>query len=306
MVTGTNSRYGKCKESILIYGMSGAGKTTQAQELAKFINNRLHKKLRLASCSGGGWTSIQPAIDAGIIVPTYIRSRKFPVETLDKISRGFWPEHPDDPESPLLPPERQRDWDDIGGLTNDSLTEGCEWMMSYINSQEAAGKIKISSQSANFKDGETNYGSPSMAHYGNVQSRIADFVAQSKTLRDWYIMWTALELKATDDIARLPLYGPDIVGKAKTATACAWFDNTLHLYMTGAGGLKAGTVQRRLYLTNHFETDQIPYVAKNRGHFYAPLPEFLEGDKCSLAVFLQLLEESHTKAKEKLIAELKS
>jgi|WetSurMetagenome_2_1015567.scaffolds.fasta_scaffold11627_6 hypothetical protein len=295
----------KCLESILVYGVSGAGKTTQIQELAKHVHKKLGKVVRLASCSGGGWTSIQPAIDAGIVIPTYIRARKFPVETMDKISKGYWPEHPDDPESPLLPIEKQANWKDVGGVANDSMTEGCEWMMSHINSQEAAGKIKISNQSANFKDGETNYGTPSMAHYGNVQSRIADFVAQSKALRGVYVLWTALELKSTDDNSRLPLYGPDVVGKAKTATACAWFDNTLHMYLTGAGGLKQGPVVRRLYLTNHFESDSIPFIAKNRGHYYAPLPEYLEGADCSLDKFLHLLEESHAKAKLKLMTELK-
>ena len=299
------SKYSKCIESILVYGVSGAGKTTQGQELARHINRTMGKKLRLASNSGGGWTSIQPAIDAGIIVPTYIRGRKFPVETMDKISKGWWPEHPDDPESPLIEPAKQKDWGEVGGLMNDSITEGCEWMMSYVNSQEAAGAIKISTQSSNFKDGATNYGTPSQSHYGNIQSRIADFIAQSKAIRGIYILYTALELKATDDNSRLPLYGPDIVGKAKTAVAPAWFDNTLHLYLTGAGGLKKGVVQRRMYLSTHFEDDQIPYIAKNRGHYYSPLPEFLEGDQCSLAVFLDLLAESHAKAKEKLMAELK-
>jgi hypothetical protein len=294
----------KCIESILIYGVSGAGKTTQIQELAKHVNKTMGKRVRLACMSGGGWTSIQPAIDAGIIVPTYIRGRNFPIETMDKITRGYWPEHPDDPESPMLPPERQGNLVDIGGVAYDSITEACDWMMSYINSQEAAGRIKVSAQSSNYKDGQTNYGSPSMAHYGNVQSRISDFIAQSKALRGVYIMWTALELKSTDDNSRLPLYGPDIVGKAKTASASAWFDNTLHLYLTGAGGLKKGPIERRLYLTNHFEDDQIPYVAKNRGHFYAPLPEFLAGRDCSVEVFLNLLAESHLKAKAQLLTEL--
>ncbi len=294
----------KCIESILVYGVSGAGKTTQIQELAKYVHRKMGKIVRLASVSGGGWTSIQPAIDAGIVVPTYVRGRKFPIETLDKITKGYWPEHPDDPESPLLPIEKQKNWKDVGGEAWDGITEGCEWMMSYLTNEEAAGTFKISNQPMKFKDGDTNYGSPSMAHYGNIQTRIADFIAQSKGIRGIYNMWTALELKATDDNSRLPLYGPDISGKAKTATACAWFDNTLHLYLTGAGGLKKGAVVRRLYLTNHFEDDQIPYVAKNRGHFYAPLPEYLEGERCSLNVFLQLLEESHGKAKERLMREL--
>lgn len=295
----------KCIESILVYGVSGSGKTTQVQELAKYVNRKTGKKVRLVSMSGGGWTSILPAVNAGIVVPTYIRGRSFPVETLDKVTKGWWPADPEDPTSPLIPIEKQADWKDVGGVAYDSMTEGCSWIMSYITNAEAAGSIKISAQPMKFKDGETNYGSPSMAHYGNVQQRIDDFVVNSKALRGIYTMWTALELKSTDDNSRLPLYGPDVSGKAKTAIASAWFDNTLHLYMTGAGGLKKGPSIRRLYLSTHFEDDQIPFVAKNRGHYYAPLPEFLDGENCSLDKFLQLLEESHEKATKQFMSELK-
>lgn len=299
----------KCRESILVYGVSGAGKTTQVQELAKYVHRTEGKVVRLASCSGGGWTSIQPAINTGIVVPTYLRGRKFPIETMHRISLGWWPEHVDDPESPLQPPEKQKDFKDIGGLAVDSITEGCEWMMSYMTNEEAAGSFKISSQPMKFKDGATSFGSPSMAHYGNIQMRIGDFIANSKALPSFFIFWTALELKATDDDTRLPLYGPDIVGKKKTAVASAWFDNTLHLHLTQSGGLKQGEVKRRLHLSTHFEEDGIPYVAKNRGHYYAPLPNYLEDTEkdpgaCSVNRFLELLSESHKKAEERLRLEL--
>jgi hypothetical protein len=295
---------GKCTESLLVYGISGSGKTTQVQELSKYVYKKTGKKTRLVSMSGGGWTSIMPAVSAGLVDPCYIRSRDKAVETLQRFSMGWWPIDVEDPTSPLAPPEKQQNWKDVGAIAYDGITEGCEWLMSYMVGNEAAGKMKISQLSANFKDGETNFGTPSLAHYGNVQSRIADFVGFSKAIRDVYIMWTALELKATDDNSRLPLYGPDISGKAKTAIAGAWFDNTLHLYITGQGGLKKGTSIRRLYLSTHFEDDQIPFVAKNRGHFYSPLPEYLEGEKCSLAVFLELLEESHKKATERFMSEI--
>ena len=177
-------------------------------------------------------------------------------------------------------------------------------MMSHMTQAEAAGKIKVSSQPMKFRDGGTDYGSPSQAHYGNVQMRIEDFVGYSKGLRGKYILHTALELKATDDNTRLPLYGPDISGKAKTPVAPAWFDDCLHLYVTGAGGLKKGAVARVMYLVNHFEDDGIPYVAKNRGDYNAPLPDRLEGDKCDLGRFMEMLEESHKKAAEVLKKEL--
>ena len=299
----------KCIESILIYGVSGAGKTTQAQELAKHVHQKMGKRVRLASMSGGGWTSVQPAVDAGILVPTYLRGRNFPVETLNRVTLGWWPEHVDDPQSPLLPPEKQKDWDDVGGIVFDGITEGADWLMSYIVGAEASGKMKTSAQNlaASFKDGESNFGTPGLAHYGTVQQRIEDCVTNSKGIPGIYTMWTALELKATDEEgSKLPLYGPDVCGKKKTSKAPAWFDNTLHIYLTGAGGMKRGVVVRRLYLSTHFEDDQIPNVAKNRGHFYSPLPDFLEGKECSIAVFLQKLEQSHKAATAQLIGELKT
>jgi hypothetical protein len=118
-------------------------------------------------------------------------------------------------------------------------------------------------------------------------------------------MWTALELKAVDqEITKLPMYGPDVIGKAKTASAAAWFDNTLHLYLTGAGGMKKGAVERRLYFYTHFEDDGVPYVAKNRGHKLAPISkyvgnlDYLTGDKLSVDYFLQLLDKSQAEARE--------
>ena len=286
----------KCRESTLIYGVSGSGKTTQVQELALWVQHKTGKKTRLVSASGGGWTSIIPAVESGLVVPTYIRGRSHPVETLNKMTQGWWPQDPNDPASPLISPNQQKDWNDIGGYAFDSMTEACEWMMSFMTNAEAAGTFKISAQPMKFKDGDTYFGSPSMAHYGNIQTRISDFVSNSKGLRDMYVMWTALELKATDDNTRLPLYGPDVSGRAKTAIAPAWFDNTLHLYITGQGGLKKGHAVRKLYLTTHFEDDQIPFVAKNRGHFSFPLPECLEGEECSLYKFMELLEASQAKA----------
>lgn len=291
----------KCLESLLVYGISGAGKTTQVGELAVWVHEKLHKKTRLVSCSGGGWTSIKPAVDAGIVQPLSIYSRESAVETLDKLTKGYWPCDTEDPTAKLVPPEEQKDWGEVGALCFDSLTESCDWMMTKLLMAEAAGKIKISALSMSFRDGTTTYAAPAMSHYGNVQERLSQFIAQSKQIGDRYCMWTALELKASDDNTRLPLYGPDVIGKAKTAKASAWFDNTLHLHLSG-GGLKKGVPVRRLYFNTHFEDDGIPYIAKNRGHYSSPMSklvdnkDYLEGDDASVYKFLQLLEKSHESA----------
>jgi hypothetical protein len=165
--------------------------------------------------------------------------------------------------------------------------------------REANKEIKIAGQaiSVSFRDGETTYGAPAMGHFGAIQNHIENCVSNSKNLEGKYIVWTSLELKAADDNTRMPLYGPDVIGKAKTSVAPAWFDDCLHLHYVQQAG-KAAT--RRMYLQSHFESDGIPYAAKNRGHRLAPLPEYLEGADLSLGVFLKKIQESHAKAKQLL------
>jgi hypothetical protein len=164
--------------------------------------------------------------------------------------------------------------------------------------REANKEIKISAQNVavSFRDGESTFGGPAMAHYGVIQTHIENCVAASKSLVGKYIVWTSLELKTTDENTRLPLYGPDVIGKAKTSVAPAWFDNCLHLHFVQPAAGKPAV--RRLYLQTHFESDGIPYAAKNRGHRLAPLPEFLAEEDLSLKVFYEKLEESHKKAME--------
>jgi energy-coupling factor transporter ATP-binding protein EcfA2 len=297
----------KCIESVCVYGPSGAGKTTQAEELAKLISERFGPKayLRLISASGGGWSSVQPAVDVQLIEPLFVPSRKNPFALMHKLSQGWWPANVEDPASELVSPEKQgAAYENCKGLFFDSITEICDWMMRDSLLREAAKEFKISGETASniFKDGDTSFASAGRGHYGTIQNYISQFVAQSKAIGGKYIVWTALELKAADDITKMPLYGPDIIGKAQTAKSGAWFDDLLHLHLTQG---KQGPI-RTMYTSTHFETDGVPYMAKNRGHRAKPLPLSLTGDKLSLMEFLKLLEESYQEAKTKLQQQYKT
>lgn len=302
------SKGGKCIQSVLVYGISGVGKTTQIGKAAEFVYNKTGKKTRLASTSGGGWGSIDPQVELGIVEPCYLLNRKYPYETLQRMSRGWWPEDANDSDSPLVEPSKQKSWADVGALAFDSVTEGAEWVMRYSVEAEAKGVIRISGQqpAAKFQEhqGGDFFGSPSMGMYGTIQNYFGQFVAQSTAIPGRYIFWTALELKGTDENTRLPLYGPEIIGKAKTSGAPAWFNHVLHLCFVGQSAKSRG--ERRMYFESHFE-EGIPCLAKNTASLYVPLvqlnggKEYLEGDKVSLDWFLSMLEES----KERTLAMLK-
>lgn len=296
----------KCIESINVYGGSGTGKTHQCGELAMWVNVKGGKKLRLVSVSGGGWTPIQPHVDSGIVEPTYIRDRAWPFYVMEKMAKGWWPADPQDPLSPLIPPKDQKDWKDVGAVAFDGLSEACDWLMSTSVAREAAGEIRISQESlsARFTDGNkdtkevVNVGTPGRAHYLVIQNAMTDYVSFSRAIPDVFVLWTALELRATDDVTKLPIYGPQVSGKAKTSDAAAWFEDTLHL--TGVIDSKGKTL-RRLWLQRHIEPDDsVPYLAKVRANSLCPLPPYLEAGDCSLYKFLDLLYSSQEKAKDLL------
>jgi len=291
---------GKCYQGTLIYGVSGVGKTTQIGEQARWVYDKFGLKTRLVSASGGGWASIDPLVDAGIVIPTFILERKFVYETLNKLSEGYWPEDTSDPTSKLLAPSQQSDWDEFGCLAFEGMTEMADWMMRYSVAREAEGRIRISGQkvAANFLDGEMRCGAPSMGMYNTIQNYIAQYVAQSKAIKDKYILWTALERKVTDENTRRPTYGPEVCGEAKTTTCSAWFDYVLHLYYESSNKNNLGT--RRMYLTRHFENG-VPFVAKSQMSILTTLPPYLEGDELSMYYFQELLLEKRKQAKEKLI-----
>jgi hypothetical protein len=288
---------GKCIESIGLYGPSGAGKTTQTQELASYVRKRFGKDkfVRLISASGGGWSSIQAAVDLGMVKPLFVRDRLYPFETLKHLCNGKWPLNPEDPTSKLVDPKDQKDFENCLGYVFDSGTEIADWMMSDAVNREAVGEIKVSGEaiSVKFRDGQTMFGAPGRGHFGAIQNNLEQAVAWSKGLGGKYVMWTFLELKTADEYGRV-IYGPDLIGNKKTPKIPAWFEDTIHLYFVQD---KAKGAVRRMYLQRHYEADGIPYDAKTRAPKGCPLPEFLEGDDFSIGRFLELMEGAQAKAK---------
>ncbi len=255
----------KCKTSILFYGMGTTGKTTQIGELAEWLQKRYPGTyLRLISCSSG-WEPLEPYIELGWIKAIDIRAREAPLETIDRLSKGGWPFDLDDPKAVLFPTEKQEDWSKVSGIALDGLTEISEWLMYRCVDKEAAGEFKdFSGKTAKFsteevaskfKDGSTFYASPSRSNYGMIQNHMTKAVSNLKMLADKYICCTALERRAIDeDGTRMPLYGPDLIGKAKTANVVPWFGMALHLSLN-----KDGT--RSMWTQSHFAEDGIPFVA---------------------------------------------
>jgi hypothetical protein len=281
----------KCITSILTYGMGTTGKTTQFGELAKWIKEKFPTShMRLISCSSG-WEPLQPFIDIGWIKAIDIRARAYPFETIDKLSKGWWPLDLEDPAAPLVPWDKQTDFPNVMAVGFDGLTEISEWLMGRATQEEAKGTYQFGAQKvvAKFRDGATDYAAPSQADYGVIQNHMAMAVSNSKQLAGRYVMWTALERRAVDeDGTRMPLYGPDLIGKAKTPNVVPWFGMALHLTINKDGS-------RSMWTESHFAEDGIPFMAVVRQPRQAvvglkPLAKELKGAAFGLLNVLSTLE----------------
>ena len=302
----------KCLESVAVYGVSGAGKTTQIEELARWVRHILgpDKVVRLVSANADGWSVIQPAVDAGHIIPTWVPSRDHLIQTMDRFTRGWWPEDPSDPASRLLPPREQKNLEKVGGTAFDSGTDFADLLMRYALGREGDPKdtFRFAAQAAahTYKDGPNNdatgYAVSAQGHYGSDQNRMEQFITQSRDIPNQFVLWTFLEDRGKDTVTKTPVYAPDVIGSALNSKVPSWFGRTVRL---SKHLMENGKTVRRMWLHNHYQKgDPIPYLANVRDHWKFPLPDYFETDEkkdeVSLFHLYEKLHESYERAKKSL------
>ena len=82
------------KTSLMCYGASDAGKSTQARYIAEFVHRVYGKKTRLIALDRGSlWAPAQDLVDEGIVIPLeFPTSYEFnPMAIMRKLRRGEWP-----------------------------------------------------------------------------------------------------------------------------------------------------------------------------------------------------------------------
>src|SRR5271170_2021465 len=83
------------KISLMVYGASDAGKSTQARYVAEHVYNTTGKKTRLIALDRGSlWSPCQDLVDKGIVIPLeFPTSYEFnPMAIMRKLRRGEFPE----------------------------------------------------------------------------------------------------------------------------------------------------------------------------------------------------------------------
>lgn len=228
--------------SILAYGRTGTGKTSQARYIAEYIWTKHRKKTRfITSDTGSLWSPVQDLVDAEIIEPLLFPTdpRFNPLSTMRKLRRGEWV------EGGVLKPsikegngwKTQNQWKpwtekettEIGAIVIESLTSygsGILRDLAEKNISVGAGSVP----GLRTEEGET-FASNTMQHYGMGQSEILEMLNSFVSLPVELVYFTALEGMGEDDDAatKRAVLGPKSLGKAITEVIPQRVGDCLHM-----------------------------------------------------------------------------
>ena len=284
------------KRVDLVYGRSGSGKTTWCMQLAEAIYEKHGLKTRWF-VGDGGFETVENAglVEAGIVEPLFYSLRAHPLETSQRVTEGWWPVDPKDPDSPWVKPDYATLEKQYGFWVFEGLAPMANYLMgnkegglSALAAQGLMEKRKLGDKAGIgggldspyiVKDGEQVYGGVSMSGFGFAQRRILDLVERCRILPGW-VYWTSWErsIGADDNDDRPePMTGPEVAGKALTSTIGASFGNTIHMHLasrvmkekdkTTGNQVERVVVEHRAYTRPHYDPDQktfVKYYANNR------------------------------------------
>jgi hypothetical protein len=248
------------KISLMCYGASDSGKSTQARYIAEYIYRTTGKKTRLIALDRGSlWSPCQDLVDQGIVIPLeFPTGFEFnPMAIMRKLRRGEWPEGgvikaPTAAQSKKPNGEMETKYttntkwipwtdqttNDIGAIIIDSLTTYATAYMSDTKQKNIRFGADASSAPRS-EEGET-MGTNTMSHYGDAHTEILDALQAFQSLPIHITMFTALEgIGADDDTGvKRPALGPETVGKAINGKLPSRVNHCFHLQAEGVGPKK--------------------------------------------------------------------
>lgn len=172
---------------------------------------------------------------------------------------------------------RTKGFENVGVVCYDGLTSMCSWAMRDLQdrgSRVQPGERDALKSAMQIESGDMTFGSSTPSHYGAAQS-LAERMLNAAGAIPYLVarpVWTALEKRGTDDKTQTVIYGPELPGSAKTATAPQWVGN---LFGVCSLPVSSDRVEWRIYLRRYYTPgDPVPHLAKTR---VAPgyMPEFL-------------------------------
>ena len=281
--------------SVLLYGDSGAGKTTGIGTLAKWLAKAHGLRTRLYSADGGRWPSIQHFVTDGIVEVIDCHLRPKPWVWLDAISKGKV--LADDGKTWVLDEARNALF---GCYAFDGLTGYGKALMANmrdVNEPAVGGGLGMV-----VRQGDYTWGTNTQAHYGLAQAALQDAISNSQGLPGISV-WTALAKRAGDADTLATILGPDGPGKAMTSDLPRCFGYTFRIVQL----LQGNAPVHRLYWDDF--NDPTAPGAKCLGNSRLPLGAVLAQpyvEPADVAEAIRILDEAREKAAQQEHLELAS
>lgn len=229
-------------KSVLIYGVTGAYKTTQLKFLARYIYKKYGKRTRVVytGASDGGLTEAEEK--AGLIESFRLGMRSNPLPVLRRLAKGYWPKVvvKDGKNVLQLIEPSAKTWEEFGAIALDSLGMAAdEGMRDVVDkgramAQETVTPFRESVQVLDLKNNvvevDETFAAPAMAHYGFGQNFAVGIINAFSSLPVEVVMFTAMEKKGEeeDSSGRSTIYGPDMPGKKLTPKIGGLVGDLLH------------------------------------------------------------------------------
>ena len=206
--------------TILLFGHTGAGKTALIGELAEYYFKHERKRTRLYTADRGGWTTVKPYVQLGIIevVPLFGEAPIWIDHAVkgDKFDGTKW--------TPGIE-------SDIAMYAFEGMTSMADAWMSWMANAAKNGTNIGGGGSFSFvvKDQaeQLKIGSNNMAHYSVAQQQVYEKSTQSQSLPGT-VLWTAGDKRGEDDAVG-GVVGPQVAGKALTGEVPRWFKYTFRV-----------------------------------------------------------------------------
>lgn len=213
--------------TFLLYGESGTYKTSNIGEMADYEYEKGHGITRLMT-GDSGFAPVMDQVDRGIIHPWNVKASQWPMACILKASEGYWPTKWKNLEQGVADETSlKKEWKGVGMYAIEGLSMlGQLFKSDMIKKRRSIGE-PLQGSVDDLELGISFMGA-SRGTYGFVQDRTYDYVTGFASLPVHRLVVTAHEGKGEDDKTKRLIFGPEVIGKAKTDKVPGWFENTFH------------------------------------------------------------------------------
>ena len=273
----------KKPQTKILYGQSGASKTTQLYYFARWYWNHYKKVIRLVTCNGGGWLPFEDSgmIEEGIVqtldLNMLLQGSDSKMAAIRRLAAGYWPisspngkGNMQDGEYYFLPvPECMTlAKEDIGCYLFEDMASLARLILAHLSEKSEGTGFK---HSFKIVEEEMSIGGLQEGHYGLVQKEIHKLVTQGfSTLPIDYFLMTSLIGEGVDKRDKAKMFGPQMIGSAATAEIPSWFGDCwllreMPVLVEGPDGQQVAETRRVMNIRDWLpDEDGIPYKTNLR------------------------------------------